>query len=231
MPALRGVDIRGRLEEHYRLPVIVNNDLIAHALGEYYFGCGCGIGRFMCMAIGTGLGAGVIVNGEPLIIDGGNSGNTGLVILDPNGTIDNNGIKGSAEALCGVAGIERLALERYRRRVSARDVITGPRTGDDPLAVGIMQQIGCHLGHTLATLSAIFYPQRIALTGGTAAAGKVLLEACRREFDVLVGDFFRKISRNTDNYFQVAEIVLGENEGETGIIGAVVYLLEPHILG
>ncbi|MFN8453016.1 MAG: ROK family protein, partial [Anaerolineae bacterium] len=73
-PALRNVDVRGAVERRYSLPVVMNNDLTAHALGEYYFGCGHGIERFMCLAIGTGLGAAVIVAGKPLIIDGGNSG-------------------------------------------------------------------------------------------------------------------------------------------------------------
>ena len=83
-PALRNVDVRGTIETRYGLPVVMNNDLTAHALGEYFFGCGNGIERFMCMAIGTGLGAALIVDGKPLIIDGGNSGNTGLIILDPD---------------------------------------------------------------------------------------------------------------------------------------------------
>jgi glucokinase len=227
-PALRGVDIRGRLEERYPLPIILNNDLTAHALGEYHFGCGHGIGRFMCMAIGTGLGAAVIVNGDPIIIDGGNSGNTGLIILDPDGAVDSNGIKGSAEALCGVPGIEQLAVERYGRQVPAHEVIAAARTGDDPIATGIMQQIGSYLGQTLASLSVIFYPHRIALTGGTASAGDVLLKACQDKFDTLVGDFFRKISRSTEGYFQDVEIVLGENKGETGIVGAVVEILKPY---
>ncbi|MEO8393222.1 MAG: ROK family protein, partial [Chloroflexota bacterium] len=109
-PALRNVDVRGRLEQRYGLPVVMNNDLTAHAVGEYFFGCGGGIERFMCMAIGTGLGAGMIVEGKPLIIDGGNSGNTGLIILDPSAPRDSNGIQGSAEGLIGVPGIERLAL-------------------------------------------------------------------------------------------------------------------------
>ncbi|HVU13220.1 MAG TPA: ROK family protein, partial [Phototrophicaceae bacterium] len=75
-PALRNVDIRGALEARYPLPVVLNNDLTAHALGEYFFGCGRGIERFMVLAVGTGLGAGMIVGGKPLIIEGGNSGNT-----------------------------------------------------------------------------------------------------------------------------------------------------------
>ncbi len=224
-PALRNLDVRGLLEARYGMRVVIHNDLIAHTLGEYYFGCGHGVRRFMCLAVGTGLGAGVLVDGKPLIIDGGNSGNTGLVILDPDGPMDANGVKGSAEALCGVKGIERLALARYGRAVKARDVIAAAREQQDQTAVEIMRQIGAYLGQTLATLSVIFYPHRVALTGGTAAAGSVLLEACGETFDVLVGDFFRDIAANTRGHFREVEIVLGEQGGEAGILGSVVELL------
>lgn len=224
-PALRNFDMRGALEHRYQLPVDVYNDLTAHSLGEYYFGVGQGVKRFMCLAIGTGLGAGVIVDGKPLIIDGGNSGNTGLIIIDPAGPVDNNGIRGSAEALCGVRGIERLARARYGAPIAAHDVITAARNNSDPVAVEIIQQIGTYLGQTLASLSVIFYPHRIALTGGTTAAGPVLLDACRTTFDTLVGSFFRDIAANTNGHFQEVEIVLGEQGSETALLGAVVELL------
>ncbi len=225
-PALRNVDIRGALEARYPLPVVMNNDLTAHALGEYYFGCGHGIERFMVLAVGTGLGAGMIVDGKPLIIEGGNSGNTGLIILDPRAPRDSNGIRGSAEGLCGTLGIERLAQERYGRTVSAHEVIAAAREGRDPIAQVIMAQIGTWLGQTLASLSVIFYPQRIALTGGTASAGDVLLNACREEFDNLVGNFFRDLAANTGGHFKNVEIVLGEGGGETGLLGAAVELFQ-----
>jgi glucokinase len=224
-PALRGIFMRDLLEERYQLPVIINNDLTAHTLGEYYFGSGHGVQRFMCMAIGTGLGAGVIINGKPLIIDGGNSGNTGLIVIAPTGPVDANGIKGSAEALCGVPGIERLARERYGHKVPAHEVIASARKGDDQIAVEIMGQIGAYLGHTLASLSVIFYPHKIVLTGGTTTAGPVLLDACRERFDELVGGFFSKISQGPKSHYQTVEIVLGGQGSETGILGAVVELL------
>jgi len=227
-PALRNVDVRGEVERQYGLPVVMNNDLTAHALGEYFFGCGRGIERFMCLAMGTGLGAAVIVDGKPLIIDGGNSGNTGLIILDPTGPRDSNGIRGSAEGLCGVPGIERLARERYGRPVPAHEVIAAARAGEDPVAVGIIRQIGTWIGQTLASLSVIFYPHRIALTGGTASSGKVLLDACRAQFDYLVGDFFRDLAANTGGNFRDVEIVLGEGGGDTGILGAAVELFQQH---
>lgn len=160
-PALCGVDMRDLLTKRYQKQVIIYNDLTAHTLGEYYFGCGQGIKRFMCLAVGTGLGAGVLLNGKPLFIDGGNSGNTGLIIIDPNGSVGANGIKGSAEDLCGVSGIERLALERYGHSVSAYEVIRATRDGQDEIAIEIMQQIGRYLGHTLASLSVIFYRKSV----------------------------------------------------------------------
>jgi predicted NBD/HSP70 family sugar kinase len=225
-PALRNVDVRGAVEQRYQLPVVMNNDLTAHAMGEYFFGIGRGISRFMCMAVGTGLGAALIVDGKPFIIDGGNSGNTGLIILDPNAPRDSNGIKGSAEGLCGVAGIERLARERYGRAMPAHEVIAAARVGEDSAAVEIMTQIGLWLGQTLASLSVIFYPHRIALTGGTASAGTVLLQACRAQFNDLVGEFFQDLSVNSGGNFQNVEIVLGEGGVNTGILGAAVELFQ-----
>src|SRR5215212_5219546 len=64
-PALRGLDLRGFMEDNFGLPVVVNNDLTAHALAEYDYGSGRGTRRFLCMAVGTGLGAGVVLDGMP----------------------------------------------------------------------------------------------------------------------------------------------------------------------
>jgi glucokinase len=225
-PALCGVDMLGLLSERYQTRVIINNDLTAHTLGEYYFGCGQGVKRFMCLAVGTGLGAGVLVDGKPLLIDGGNSGNTGLVVIDPDAPLGVNGMKGSAEDLCGVSGIERLALAHYGRTVAAHEVIAAARLGTDTIAVDIMRQIGRYLGQTLATLSVIFYPHKIALTGGTTTGGDALLLACRERFDELAGGFFRQIVTLPKSHYQMPEIVLGEGGAESGILGATAELLE-----
>lgn len=229
-PALRNVDIRGALEARYTLHVTMNNDLTCHAMGEYTFGSGRGIERFMCLGMGTGLCAVLVVNGKPLIIDGGNSGNTGLIIIDPTGPRDSNGVRGSAEALCGVPGIERMARQQYGQAVPAHQVIAAARAGDDPVAVAIMAQVGTWVGQTLASLSVIFYPHRIAITGGTASAGNALLEACRAQFDDLVGDFFRDLAANTGGHFQDVEIILGTGGAETGLLGAAVELFQQHAL-
>ncbi len=228
-PALEGFNLRAPLEDAFGLPVVLNTDLTAHVLAEFTYGSGRGSRRFLCLAIGTGLGAGVVINGEPLRYVGGCAGDTGHVILEPDGPSCAVGCRGCAEALCGVAGIERLAAARYGRPVVAHDVIAAARRGDDPLAVEIMRKIGGYVGQTLASLSVIFLPDRIALTGGTAEAGPVLLEAARQRFNELVGEYHRTFARMAGEPYTEVEIVLGRARGETGVIGAAVELLKPYL--
>ena len=228
-PALHGVNLKRIVEDGFGLPVIVNNDLTAHALAEYTYGSGRGTRRFLCLAIGTGLGAGVIINGEPLRYVGGCAGDTGHIILEPGGPPCPTGCRGCAEALCGVQGIERLARKRYGHEVTAREVIAAARAGDDPEATALMRQIGGYLGQLLASLSAIYLPDRIALTGGTAEAGPVLLDAVKERFEGLVGAYHRNFAQIGGDYYRGVEIVLGQMRGETGVVGAVVELLQPHL--
>jgi glucokinase len=223
-PSLHGVDMQGLLSEAFHLPVVVNNDLTAHVMAEYAYGVGRGAKRFLCLALGTGLGAGVVVNGEPLRYVGGCAGDTGHVILEPGGPACSTGCRGCAEALCGVEGIERLAREAYGRAMSAHDVIEAAREGRDEKAVAVIRRIGDWVGQLLASLSVIYLPDRMALTGGTAEAGPVLLEAVRTRWDALVGDYHRTYVRMGD-YYEGTEIVLGRTRGETGVVGAVVELL------
>jgi glucokinase len=225
-PALKGVDMHGLLADAFGLPVVVNNDLTAHALAEYHYGSGRGARRLMVMAIGTGLGVGVIVDGEPLRYIEGTPGDSGRLILMPDGEPDVYGVRGTVEGLCGVRGIERLARARYGREIPAHEVIQAARSGQDVTAEAIMKQVGEYLGHALALLSPVFLPNRIALTGGTTEAGAVLLDACRARFEHLVGEYHRRLARLAPEFYSDVDIVFGEMRGETGVVGAVVELFQ-----
>jgi predicted NBD/HSP70 family sugar kinase len=78
-----------------------------------------------------------------------------------------------------------------------------------------MTRIGERLGHWLASLAPIFLPDRIALCGGVAEAGDVLLEACRRRFYHLAGA----------EYSRGCEVVFGSFRGLAGVVGAAAPLL------
>ena len=225
-PALKGVDLRGWAEQTFECPARVSNDLIAHALGEYCFGSGRGSHRFMCMAVGTGFGVGVIENGRHLRLVGQTTGDAGRLILESSGPKCNYGVPGSAEALVGVANIQRLARGRYGSTKTAHEIIAAARRGDDPIAVGIIRDIGRYLGTALASLSAMFLPDRVAITGGTAEAGEQLLQACRERFEELAGEYHRILREEFSPVYQGMEIVLGSNRSESGLLGATVEIFQ-----
>ena len=62
--------------------------------------------------------------------------------------------------------------------MTAREVIELSRQAD-PSAIAVIHQIGEYTGELLASLSHIFLPERISLSGGTSKAGEVLLNAVR----------------------------------------------------
>lgn len=228
-PALRGVNLFEFIRENFDYEPTINNDLTAHALSEYHFGVGKGAKRFLCLALGTGLGAGVIVDGKPLRYIEGTPGDTGRIILDPHGPVDSYGVRGTAEILCGVAGIERLAEEGYGYPVKAHKVISSARLGKDKIATSIMQQIGHYLGQALAILSPIFLPDKIALTGGTTESGSALLDACQQHFSALVGSYHDNLAKLAPEYYAPISITYGKMRGETGVVGAVTELLSSYI--
>jgi len=221
--------MRDLISQSFGYPVIVNNDLTAHALAEYRYGAGRNSRRFLCMVLGTGLGVGVIVDGKPLRHIEGTSGDVGRLILDPEGPEDVYGVRGSAESLCGVAGLERLAKEVYDTRVQAYEVISKARSGQDPFATEVIRQVGAFLGQTLALVCPLFLPDRIALTGGTTEAGEPLLTSCRARFLQLLGGYYQTLFALAPDYYQEPEIVIGKMRGETGVMGAVVELFSEGI--
>ena len=163
-PALAGLNVRQAFEDRFSLPVQISNDVGAFALAESRFGAGKGIRRVLCLGLGTGLAIAAVIDGRILETWGGISADAARMVLEPDADVRcKAGVRGSAEALCGVANIERLAHLAYRRDdVSAREVIEASRAGD-ALAGQVMAQIGEHAGHLLALLSPIFFPSAFSL--------------------------------------------------------------------
>jgi glucokinase len=225
-PSLNRVNLRKILENEFDLPIQLIDDSSAHTLAEFTYGSGRGQRRFMNLAMGTGITAGIILEGKPLQFTGGCAGDTGHLILRPGGPTCTAGCKGCAEALIGVEGIERLALATFGKPITAHRVIELARRGNDSRAAAIITEIGVYVGELLASLSHIFLPERISLSGGTAKAGKVLLKAVQECFEYLNGDYHRSYSSQSGGYYKGVDIVLGELKGETGMIGSVVYLFK-----
>jgi fructokinase len=63
-PGWAQTDLAGRLEESLDVPVALDTDVNAAALGEQRWGAAVGLDSFCYVTVGTGIGGGVVVNGR-----------------------------------------------------------------------------------------------------------------------------------------------------------------------
>lgn len=83
IPGYTGVKVRDILEEAFHLPVYVENDVNAAAIGEAFFGAGKGMDDFLCLTYGTGVGGAVFLNGRIYHGSSFSAGEFGAIVVHP----------------------------------------------------------------------------------------------------------------------------------------------------
>ena len=153
IPGWREFPLLARVEKAYGLPVVVDNDAKALALGEAWRGGGAGVRDFLAMVVSTGVGGGLVVDGRLLDGASGNAGHVGHVIVVPGGAPCGCGSSGCLEAeISGTAIGRRLG---------------GSAAGAPPEEV---ERAGRLLGRGLASVVALLDLSKV-LVGGSVALG------------------------------------------------------------
>ena len=112
LPGWKDVPLRDIFYEQLQVPVFLDNDANAAALGEYLFGAGRGSQEVVYITISTGIGGGVITNGQLAAGIMGTAGEIGHMTVDMRGPRCNCGNIGCLESLASGTAIARRANER-----------------------------------------------------------------------------------------------------------------------
>ncbi|WP_439572112.1 ROK family protein [Phreatobacter sp.] len=163
MPAWQHVPVVGRLSAALGVPVLVENDATAAAVGEQLYGIGRRLKDFFYIYIGVGVGGGMILSGHPYRGSAGRAGELGHVVVDPGGR----------QCACGNRG----CLERYVSLSAAQHALDGLPEGThaiDPSGIAArvddldvwLDEAARHLSTACVTIGNLLDPEAIVV-GGT----------------------------------------------------------------
>lgn len=192
------------------MPVTLEHDAKAAALGEYHFGAGRGSEAMALIIVGTGIAAGIIVNGKLYRGVHDSAGELGHITVDVAGPICRCGSNGCIETYAAGPGI--LAAYEYAAHThveSPDDIVRAAQNGDE-IARRVFERAGTALGAGLGTLAMLLDISTFVMFGGVTAAGDWILEPTRK---ALAHYSYKSVSAR-------ARIVMAELGNDAGILGA-----------
>lgn len=213
-------------EEYFNVPVVLDNDANAAALGEFVYGAGRGYKNVVYITVSTGIGGGIIINGEIFHGVAASAGELGHTIVQPDGGARCNcGSTGCLETVCSGVHIARRAKEKLAggaaslmseiagntNELTAETVVEAVRRGDE-LAIEIWDETCRYLAIGIGNIISLLAPEAVIVGGGVAAAGKLLFAPLKS----LVPQFVSMVPADEIN------IVPAELGAQSGVCGALV---------
>jgi fructokinase len=205
-PGWGDTDVVAALRSGLPVPIALDTDVNAAALGEWRWGAAAGLDTFCYITVGTGIGGGSVVNGR--LVHG---------LLHPelgHMRIPHDRARDPFDGICPYHGdcLEGLASgEAIRQRWG--------RPGQDLSGPAVWEIEAEYLALALVNVVCLLSPQRIIIGGGVANQ-PMLLPMARQRLRELLAGYLRAPEltepQATDHY-----IVPPRLGGEAGVIGAI----------
>jgi glucokinase-like ROK family protein len=176
------------------VPILIDNDANAAALGERYSGAGRGFDNMVYIEFGTGIGAGIIIDGRIYGGTHGIAGEFGHLKLRKGGPKCACGARGCLEALAGGEAIVHEVLRETKHlrssaiwrladgdesKVTLRTILEAAAESD-PLANNVLGRAMDYLGMGIANLINLLDVERIVIGGAGAYLPEPSLSLLRR---------------------------------------------------
>lgn len=189
LPGWKDVPLVQLMSDRLGLPVWLENDANAAALGESRFGAGKGAQHMLYMTLSTGVGGGIIIDGQLYRGTRGAAGELGHIVIQVDGPRCGCGGQGCLESLISgtaiaKAGEELVAEGKAPALAGLRDA-EGPVTAEmmsratnagDEAVIEFADKVGLYLGVALASYVNIFNPSVIVIGGGVSLSGEMFMD-------------------------------------------------------
>jgi predicted NBD/HSP70 family sugar kinase len=159
------------------VPVAIEHDANAAALGERWRGAARDLASFAFVALGTGIGVGLVLNEKLYRGAHHAAGELGDLVVSRQCLGQDRGGQGNLAQLIGGKSLPRRARQATGADLSAAEAITYAEE-DGALAV-MADEVTDYLAMAIIAIAALLDPQAIIVGGGTAEAGEDLLDPVR----------------------------------------------------
>jgi predicted NBD/HSP70 family sugar kinase len=177
LPGWVDIDPAGELEERLGVPVYIDNDANAGALGESKLGAGRDSSVMTYVRLSAGIGLGIVIDGRPFRGARGTAGEIGHVLVDPQGVICRCGNRGCLETLvAGPALCELVA--RSHGKIGIEELVNLALDGDDGCQRAI-EDAGRAVGRAMADVCNYLNPDTVVVGGELSRAGGLIVEPIR----------------------------------------------------
>ncbi len=210
---LADLDFRDRMADRFGLPVGIDNDGNAAAIGEWRLGAGRGASNIVLLTLGTGVGGGLILDGRPFRGSIGAGAELGHMVLDYGGDACGGSCTGNGhfEVFAAGSSADKAAEERFGAGADARRLVSAAEDGDQG-AIDDLAELGHRLGAGIASLVNIFNPELVIVGGGFAEAGDLIFAPAK---ETLAVEGLRPAR-------DLVRIVPAELGPEAGMVGAAL---------
>jgi len=182
------------LRDELNLPIFLENDANAAALGEWWLGAGKNVDNLVLLTLGTGIGGGIIIEGEVLHGAWDTAAEIGHMIIHEGGLTCGCGKQGCLEAYASATGVVKrtlAAIEKGEKTLLINlvenrleditcELIFKTAEKGDSLAKWIVEETARYLGIGIASIVNIINPEMVILSGGMIAAGDTLFKPVRK---------------------------------------------------
>lgn len=179
------VDVKSIIQGHFHLPVTINNEAKAGAMGEKIFGVGKGIAHSVYVSLGIGIGTGIIINNELYKGCNGFAGEMGHIPIEPNGKKCRCGNRGcwelyaSENALLEQAKALAIPPAPNEPEITLAHLVTLADEGHHEV-INLFNQVGEYIGLGLTTIINTFNPELIVIGNRMTSAEKWLINPITR---------------------------------------------------
>ena len=211
LPEWTGTPIGEILSKETGLPVFVENDANALAVGEHRFGAARHAKNFVCITLGTGVGGGCFIDGQ--LRRGAHffANALGHIPIEVNGRACNCGQSGCLETYTNASALLEYAGSEYP---SCEALIAAANAGSSN-AVQAIQRFAQYLAAGCAVLVQLLDPEALILAGGLIEKNPILLSS-------LTLELARRISTSDRRNLRIEASTLGYH---AGVLGAAALAL------